>query len=180
MDTGLVTNPPGHSHDHGEDHWKSVAMIGLHLARWTPKADLEFIFTFAMLHDLCRENEYDDPAHGLRAAHLFIKLTIECGLEYFPPYDQRSQDMVYALHNHCLLDHARDYDNLNVGLCWDADRLHLYRVGKEPEDKYLSSKAGTMTASRMLGLGLAEKMTLGEPFPTWGEIQEEIQQWRFP
>lgn len=178
--TGKATNPPGHSHDHGELHWKSVALIGLHLARYTPHADLEFLLTFATLHDLCRENEYEDPEHGQRAATLFIELTIHPGLQHFPPYDQRTLDMVTALRDHCTETNARGHDNVNVGLCWDADRLHLYRVGKEPERIYLTTKAAHMSSSWLLGLGLARKMALGEEFPSWADIGQEMQQWRFP
>ena len=29
-----------------------------------------------------------------------------------------------------------------IGVCWDADRLDLLRVGIIPLDKYLSTKAG--------------------------------------
>lgn len=173
-----ATNPPGASFYHGEDHWKSVALIGFYLSRWTPHADLEFIFTFAMLHDVMRENEDDDPLHGSRASQLFGRMVIHPGLEYFAPYAERTTDMRYTLARHNTQDHARDHDNANVGLCWDADRLTLPRVGKTVDPAYLTTEAALKTPAHVMGQQLASWQLNGTPFPSWDEIAQEIQTWR--
>ena len=92
--SGRVTNPPGRSSLHGEDHWKSVALLGLELARHTRRSDLRFIYSFAVLHDLCRENDGDDLQHGLRAAHLFDGLVAD---GYECPW---AADLSYAIAHH--------------------------------------------------------------------------------
>lgn len=49
---------------HGLEHWSRVMVNGLRLASGTG-ADVD---TFALLHDCCRHDEYEDPLHGPRAA----------------------------------------------------------------------------------------------------------------
>jgi uncharacterized protein len=33
-------------------------------------------------------------------------------------------------------------DDPTIGVCWDADRLHLWRIGVEPDPELLSTAAG--------------------------------------
>lgn len=179
LDRG-VTNPPGMSILHGEVHWKCVALTAFWLARHTPKADLEFIFTFAMLHDTMRLDDGADPEHGARAAKLFIALTQENELDAFGAYDQRTLDMVHALTHHVGSTNAVGYDNPNVGLCWDADRLNLWRVGLTPDDRYLTTAMAKTEAAKRYGYVLCERQFKREPFPTWSQIRQEMDECRFP
>ncbi len=80
-----------------------------------------------------RENEYDDPEHGLRGAELVRGLHRE-GLVPLPEADRAS------LYEACR-DHDRGLvtDDPTIGACWDADRLNLWRVGHEPDPRLLST-----------------------------------------
>jgi uncharacterized protein len=57
----------GRSSVHGPAHWKAVLANGMALAQQLP-CDRSFVAVFALLHDCRRENEWDDPRHGARAA----------------------------------------------------------------------------------------------------------------
>jgi hypothetical protein len=50
--------------------------------------------------------------------------------------------MRYALANHNTGVRRADGMTWNVGICWDADRLQLSRVGIEPDDAFLTTAAG--------------------------------------
>ena len=127
-----VTNPPGRSCLHGEDHWKCVALAGLWIAERTPGADLEFMLTFAALHDVMRENDGNDPMHGPRAAQLLVGLLDDPGLDGFAPQTQRSRDLLYAISHHTETENARHHPNVNVGICWDTDRVNLLGILETP------------------------------------------------
>ena len=64
----LKAEPPFFYSDfHGIHHWRTVERNGHYLAQFTG-ADVEVISYFSHFHDCMRENEYDDPKHGLRGA----------------------------------------------------------------------------------------------------------------
>jgi hypothetical protein len=50
---------------HGISHWRRVESNGLLLCEKT-KANPRVIALFSLLHDACRDNEYEDPDHGKR------------------------------------------------------------------------------------------------------------------
>lgn len=52
---------------HGYSHWARVYRHGMHVGR-AAGADLRVVELFAFLHDSRRQDEYEDPEHGLRAA----------------------------------------------------------------------------------------------------------------
>ena len=55
-----------------------------------------------------------------------------------------------------------------VGVCYDADRLNLWRMGIRPERKYLSTKAGISMA------GESAIQTLHYDPLTWGTVLDEL------
>jgi len=116
---------------HGIGHWERVKKIGLRLAL-PASADLRVVQLFSILHDSQRENENDDPEHGRRAANyakeLFKKGTL-------PISGQELGQLVCACASHSHSD-ARSND-ITVQVCWDADRLDLYRVGIVPDPRFL-------------------------------------------
>lgn len=184
IETGLVTNPPGKSPYHGDKHWKSVALVGLHLSRQTPGASMPIIFTFAMLHDLCRlhdsnPGEGPDPEHGHRAAAMFLRMVDSPGVEEFPPYEGRTEILAHAIACHVEAQNGEGL-NVNVGLCWDADRLTLPRVGIVPDDRYLTTDAAKLESSKDFALHLCIMQRNGYPFPSWTEIRKETEEYRWP
>lgn len=118
---------------HGEEHWRCVAATGLELAESLPSADHELVFCFGLLHDTRRENEAFDPEHGRRAEEFAHELREEGLLELD---DQRFGSLVLALRFHSY-GHVSDAET--TGACWDADRLHLPRVGIDPDPARLST-----------------------------------------
>ena len=52
---------------HGAAHWARVRWNGLALAERTG-ANRPVVELFAMVHDVCRQNDGHDPQHGARAA----------------------------------------------------------------------------------------------------------------
>lgn len=179
-----ATNVPGRSHLHGEQHWKCVAIMGFWLARnGGVPTSLSFLTTFAQMHDIMRDNDDEDPDHGLRASSLFMQMVIHPGIAEYPPYDPLTEDMIYALARHAGTAHARTHTNYMVGLCWDADRLLLRRVGIDPVDRYLSTEIARTDDAKLFGLSLV-RMQWSSPyvdkFPTWDQIREEFEAWRFP
>lgn len=115
-----------HSPDHGEQHWKAVAWAGLQLAPLVPGCDAELVLLFALFHDSRRFNEFDDPEHGLRGGQLAREL---CG-SAFSIERTRLDLLVDACTRH---DRGERTSDSTTAVCWDADRLNLWRVGIEPD-----------------------------------------------
>ena len=128
-------------HTHGPIHWKQVEKHGLAIAA-ERGANLEFVRLFAVLHDSCRENETFDPEHGLRAA----KLAKELRGKLFDLDDVMFDKLLTCCTKH---DKGETSTDLEIGTCWDADRLDLPRVCVTPEERYFS----TVAAKKMLLTG---------------------------
>lgn len=113
---------------HGVKHWRSVARNGLYLAQHSG-ADIEVVQHFAFFHDCKRQNEYEDPEHGPRAAQFLDSIQ-----ELLPLTDLQFQLLKRACSGHT---HGTKTDCVTLGTCWDADRLDLGRVGIVPDSRYL-------------------------------------------
>ena len=110
------------SYDHGERHWRAVALAGLELLRDMPAADPEIVVLF-LFHDARRENEYHDPEHGLRGAELARELGFDSDILYF------------ACRDHTDGEPTADP---TIGICWDASgRTSGGR--DEPLPRYMNS-----------------------------------------
>jgi uncharacterized protein len=129
------------SPDHGIAHWERVAHNGIRLATSWRYSGIEIpvVLAFALLHDGWRENEYEDPEHGLRAAQwLEDNPGVITGLK--PSHERK---LAFALENH---DKGFVSDDNTIGTCWDADRLDLGRVGITPDPKFFSTDLGKRLA----------------------------------
>ena len=120
---------------HGEAHWRCVTATGLVLASSTRGVDRVVVFCFGLLHDTRRENEAVDPEHGARAASFAAELRTEGRLTLDDP---RFSSLVEALRLH---SNGCVSDDPTIGTCWDADRLHLPRVGIDPDPARFSTPA---------------------------------------
>jgi hypothetical protein len=125
----------GKSH-HGVAHWEKVERNALALHKINPESDKLVVQLFALLHDSRRINEDDDPEHGERAAK-YVEFLYK---KNFLPIGPVQKDLlVYACRHH---EKGETTENATIGVCWDADRLDLPRVGIVPDPKLLSTKAG--------------------------------------
>ena len=118
---------------HGISHWRRVESNGLLLCEKT-KANPRVIALLSLLHDACRDNEYEDPDHGKRGADLAANL-------HGKLFDATSEELVLlteACERHSL---GLTKADVTIQTCWDADRLDLGRVGIKPNQKYLCTAA---------------------------------------
>jgi uncharacterized protein len=122
------------SYIHGEQHWRAVAEVGLRLLPDARKADPIVVFLFSLFHDAMRQNEVEDSGHGERGAQLAGEL--------HGRYFQLSPKQLRLLTSACS-EHtdAPFSDDPTLGVCFDADRLNLWRVGKVPAARFLSTDA---------------------------------------
>ena len=120
---------------HGPWHWEKVEKNALSLANQTPGADKKVAQVFALIHDSKRENEDDDPEHGLRAAN-YAKKLFDAGRLMITSKQLEILMIACELH-----DKGKVSNDPTIGVCWDADRLDLTRVGIIPEKQYLSTDA---------------------------------------
>ena len=126
---------------HGVRHWHTVYWSCLQLWSYenevhdVPQEHDWFFWNFAMLHDCCRLYDTSDPGHGARAAKLV-------------PDDDSAFN---RLLRQAILGHTagKTATSQLVGICWDADRLDLERVGIVPDPKLMSTKAGKYYAEMM-------------------------------
>ena len=121
-----------HDGYHGFYHWMRVLQNGRHLAK-AENANIKVVELFALLHDTQRQNEDDDPEHGLRAAQFAQTLR---GTWFYVT------DAEMELLTEALIHHSEGYTegDVTVRVCWDADRLDLGRVGINPKPDRLCTE----------------------------------------
>jgi hypothetical protein len=95
-------------------------------------ADREVVLHFASLHDACRQNEYEDPKHGQRAANWVNRLDLSLD------QDQK-KTLIQAVRHH---NDGQITDDSTVEVCWDSDRLDLPRVGITPDASFWAALIG--------------------------------------
>ena len=119
--------------DHGPGHWARVWRNAHRLANSVEGVDRLVLDMFALFHDSMRDNEFVDPHHGSRGSKLAIDLGIQMIL---------GDEQVDLFQSACIA-HDAGLTTLNptVGVCWDADRLDLPRVGIQVDPMYLSTHA---------------------------------------
>lgn len=121
---------------HGLWHWEKVENNAMFLANNTDGADKTVAQLFALIHDSKRQNEEKDPEHGHRSAKWAEELFEEGRLKI-------NRDQLNKLVEACKYHNDGQTSNdPTIGVCWDADRLDLPRVGITPDPKYLSTEAG--------------------------------------
>ena len=150
MDAVLERSTGKDSPIHGESHWQRVAAAGLALLPETPAADPALVFLFALFHDSMRSNDGYDPLHGPRGAALARELRGEA----FDLKDAEMDLLGFACEEHTNGGVGSDP---TVGVCWDADRLNLWRVGIRPDPHWLSTEAARSEERIGWALGLQWK-----------------------
>jgi uncharacterized protein len=106
---------------------------GYALGSATDGADPEVVGLFALFHDSMCVNDGHDPDHGRRGSALARELAGLLPLERW-----QLEQLTMACDGHA---DGFVSDDPTVGVCWDADRLDLPRVGIRPEATFLSTAA---------------------------------------
>ncbi|MBF6619140.1 MAG: hypothetical protein ITG02_02800 [Patulibacter sp.] len=136
---------------HGPSHWRAVGAVAAELAgafRAEPATpgsaaagpDRELLFLFALLHDAMREDDGRDLEHGPRAEILLERLRIDGTITLTDP---RAATLGEALRDHTNGTLSPDP---TIGVCWDADRLLIGRVGIVPDARFCSTVDGRRRA----------------------------------
>ena len=131
IDLLKVESPLFDSLIHGVGHWKVVERNGHYLSQFN-HADKEIVSYFAYFHDCMRENETEDPEHGLRGARF-----AQAHRELILLDDDQFPILIDACENHTYGNRS---DCVTIHTCWDADRLDIGRVGLDVNPDYLASK----------------------------------------
>lgn len=119
---------------HGTAHWGRVWNNGQKMIE-TTGADIEVVRLFAFLHDSQRQNEFDDPSHGFRAAAYASTVRPL----FFPHITDKQLKLLQAA---CLGHSSGELKaDKTIMTCWDADRLDLWRVGITPDPLRLCTDA---------------------------------------
>lgn len=138
---------------HGPKHWARVAHFGKKLAtlHGLDERAHQCVELFAWTHDLARLSEGEDLEHSQRGAeflprvigHLNLSLNDEVILltRRAIEFHNAGFDAEQAYHQGLLegFDWNKDDLLLTVGACWDADRLDLLRLGREPDPNRMST-----------------------------------------
>lgn len=113
---------------HGVNHWSRVYYYG-HLLSKNHSIDLEIIAYFSIFHDSKRICEHEDPEHGYNGAEFFKKLE---SIIHLKP---ENKEIIYEA---CSKHNYQEQTNIKeIGVCFDADRLDLWRVDIQPYNRYL-------------------------------------------
>lgn len=124
---------------HSSSHWEKVLINATRLAEQVPGADLKVCQMFAVFHDCKRQNENHDPEHGLRSAK-YVSELVESGDMKLSK--EQLNKLAYACEYH---EKGMVSDDPTIGVCWDADRLDLPRVGIVVDPQYLSTEVAKQT-----------------------------------
>lgn len=120
---------------HGPNHWDRVRQHG-HAAARANGVDPLIAHIFGWVHDSQREHDGHDLEHGPLAAE-FIRAN-RPGLFGFLT-DAQIEVLATACELHS--DGVTEGDVL-AQVCWDADRLDLWRVGNRPDPQYMCTPYG--------------------------------------
>lgn len=149
--------------DHGDGHWRRVAAAGLRLLPHVPDADPAVVYLFAAFHDSERLTDHgDDQHHGPRASVFATKLK-------GGPFDLTAVQMSKLIHACNFHTFQQNIEDPTIGVCYDADRLNLYRVLKYPDPYYFSTEEAKK--NEVIEWGVSS--LLSDDCLSWVELYEE-------
>lgn len=146
----ITLKDPRQTHTHGVGHWWQVWETGRTLAQRVQGVDLEVVAMFALFHDAMRHGEGDFD-HGERAWYLWDD--VEGSLVLAGNQAYRWNPTQSAMLYEALAKHSKGerHTNPTIGVCWDADRLDLHRLGVWPRPEFISTEAGLDLITRRFG-----------------------------
>ena len=122
---------------HGRGHWRNVERFGVMLAEKNGAGADGVVVArlFAILHDSQRVNDGWDEGQGARGAAYARAVRGKL----FDVEDRLFEKVERACAGHELGFVTED---LLIGICWDADRLDLMRIGVLPDAELMSTAVG--------------------------------------
>lgn len=114
----IVSNIP-HSSDHDFEHTLRVFNLCLHLAQFEKNVDMEILEAAAILHDIAREDENNNPDidHAIEGAKKAKDILCELGF---------SPEKILAI-QHCIEAHRYrnkvEAESIEAKILYDADKL---------------------------------------------------------
>lgn len=131
---------------HGLDHWFRVWKNAQMLTGMESRADMEIVALFSLFHDSMRKNDNQDPGHGNRGYKLWERVHQMEGLGEF--LSNRQNELLFE----ACSEHDNGHRSMDptIAVCWDSDRLDLYRMGTWPDARYMSTQAGIDLAMNRL------------------------------
>jgi len=167
VEVAVLSSPLVKSEIHGWKHWLSVYRNAVVLAETgslhtfpvdlsdegvSPDLDLTaVIILFAMFHDCRRHDEGYDVTHGIYGAEALWSLVGDV----LPEATDEIGAAMFACAAHTVVDRPK-FDpawsatiherKLAAGICLDADRMDLIRLGIMPDPSYLSNGDTTLEA----------------------------------
>lgn len=135
---------------HGISHWTRVYENGMKLI--TDDVDPVVVAFFAYLHDSCREDDYTDLCHGVRASE-WIEEIRTTHLQVL------TDEQFFKLREACRLHTTeKRTGDPTIDACFDADRLDLWRVGIKPDPERMATAKGAILASQITDKRMIEMM----------------------
>lgn len=134
-------------------HWKRVERNGLLLA--TDNVNTTVVRLFAYLHDKWRIDNWEDKAHGKRAAEHLLELRKTLLIDLT---DEEFELLRKACELHTVCHRT---GNITIDTCFDANRLDLTRVGIIPDPERMATERGAYYADNLYEFytAIGEKMT---------------------
>lgn len=131
---------------HGAPHWARVCRNGKLLAELLPSVNLRIVRYFALFHDFARRDDGADPGHGARSVALLHQLG---GAALLDMPDPEFIELCGAIEQHSS---AKNGGTINQQVCWDADRLDLWRIQIMPDpDRLFTDAAKALHHDRLFG-----------------------------
>jgi uncharacterized protein len=121
---------------HGLDHWWRVWKNAVLISSGDHSVDMEVVALFTLFHDSMRLNDQDDPAHGMRGFRLWEQYKArDTHIETL--FSQRQEELFFE----AVVEHSNGQITTNptIAVCWDADRLDLFRAGIFPDPRFMST-----------------------------------------
>lgn len=121
---------------HGLDHWFRVWQTAVMLADRESSVDMEVVALYALFHDSMRMNDDKDPNHGLRGYKLWEQFNRLHDAKQF--LTQAQQELIFE----ACTEHSNGSRSTDptIAVCWDADRMDLFRKGIFPSVLYMSTQ----------------------------------------
>lgn len=120
------THPYPRTSIHGRSHWVRVYRNAVQIAARKIEVNMRVVTAFALLHDCCRHDDFEDARHGPRAANYITNLRTLHGAPLAYLTEKEFSTLEKAIREHSL---GKISNDPTIGICWDADRLDLWRVG---------------------------------------------------